>query len=218
VHTGRLTWNVPAVADNHTWMPTGPAETDVELVRRAAAGDRDAFAAIYERHRTVVYRFARLMSGSDATADDVTQEVFVTLIHTLPSYEPRRAGLLTYLYGVARNVTRNRLRKDRRFVALDTAASSSALTGDPHAAASRAQERTLLRSAILSLPSRYREAIILSDVQGLAYAETARVLQVPVGTVRSRLSRGRQMIAKRLESADSRGSMSTVPRVERCAV
>jgi len=199
-------------------MPTGPAETDVELVRRAAAGDRDAFAAIYERHRTVVYRFARLMSGSDATADDVTQEVFVTLIQTLPLYEPQRAGLLTYLYGVARNVTRNRLRKDRRFVALDAAAASSALTGDPHDAASRSQERTLLRRAILSLPSRYREAIILSDVQGLAYAETARVLHVPVGTVRSRLSRGRQMIAKQLGIAATRGPIAAVPRVERCAV
>lgn len=199
-------------------MPTGPAETDVELVRRAAAGDREAFAAIYQRHRMVVYRFARLMSGSDATADDVTQEVFVTLIHTLPSFEPQRAGLLTYLYGVARNVTRNRLRKDRRFVALDTAATSCALTGDPHDAASREQERTLLRRAILSLPSRYREAIILSDVHGLAYAETARVLHVPVGTVRSRLSRGRQMIAKRLGIADTRDPMPAVPRVERCAV
>jgi len=197
-------------------MPTGPAETDVELVRRAAAGDRDAFAAIYERHRTVVYRFARLMSGSDATADDVTQEVFVTLIHTLPSYEPRRAGLLTYLYGVARNVTRNRLRKDRRFVALDSAATTSA--GDPHDAATRAQERTLLRRAILSLPSRYREVIILSDVQGLAYAEAARVLHVPVGTVRSRLSRGRQMIARRLGTADAPGRVSAVPRVEGCVV
>ena len=200
-------------------MPTGPAETDVELIRRAAEGDRDAFAAIYERHRTVVYRFARLMSGSDATADDVTQEVFVTLIRTLHSYEPRRAGLLTYLYGVARNVTRNRLRKDRRFVALDTAATTcSTAVGDPHAAASRAQERTLLRRAILSLPSRYREVIILSDVQGLAYAEAARILHVPVGTVRSRLSRGRQMIARRLGTADAPGGVSAVPRVEGCVV
>ena len=86
-------------------MPTalpGPPQgrrPDVELVRRAAAGDREAFAAIYERHRTIVYRFARLMSGSDATAEDVTQEVFVTLIHTLPTYEPQRAGLLTYSTG-----------------------------------------------------------------------------------------------------------------------
>jgi RNA polymerase sigma-70 factor, ECF subfamily len=202
-----------------------PTPSDVELVQRAAGGDRAAFAAIYERHRTVVYRFARLMSGSDATAEDVTQEVFVTLIHTMVSYEPQRAGLLTYLYGVARNVTRNRLRRDRRFVALDTvslkavaAAASSPAADDPHDAASRAQERTLLRRAVLSLPSRYREVIILSDVQGLAYAESARILHVPVGTVRSRLSRGRQMLAARLDAATAPVRSSPLPRIERCVV
>jgi RNA polymerase sigma factor (sigma-70 family) len=177
---------------------------DAELVRRATAGDREAFAAIYERHRTVVYRFARLMSGSNATAEDVTQEVFVTLIRTLPSYEPQRAGLRTYLYGVARNVTRNRLRRDRRFVALDTAARIPCSSADdPHDAAARAQEHARLRRVILSLPSRYREVIILSDVQGLAYAEAASILQVPVGTVRSRLSRGRQMIALTLRRTEA---------------
>ncbi len=195
-----------------------PTPSDVELVQRAAAGDRAAFAAIYERHRTVVYRFARLMSGSDATAEDVTQEVFVTLIHTIPTYEPQRAGLLTYLYGVARNVTRNRIRRDRRFVALETAAAAPAPTDDPHDAASRAQERVLLRRAILSLPSRYREAVILSDVHGLTYAETARVLHLPVGTVRSRLSRGRQMLAARLGAATAPVHASALPRIERCVV
>jgi RNA polymerase sigma-70 factor (ECF subfamily) len=190
-----------------------------ELVTAARAGDRDAFAAIYERHRLVVYRFARLMSGSDSTAEDVTQEVFVTLIRTLPVYEPQRAGLLTYLYGVARNVTRNRLRRDRRFVALDTAAGTPCSSADdPHDAAARAEERTLLRRVILSLPSRYREAVILADVQGLAYAETARILQVPVGTVRSRLSRARHMIAARVGTTGTDARLTAVPRIERCVV
>ena len=188
-------------------------------MRRAAAGDREAFAAIYERDRTVVYRFARLMSGSNATAEDVTQEVFVTLIRTLSSYEPQRAGLLTYLYGVARNLTRNRLRRDRRFVALDTAAGTPCSSGDdPYDAAARAQERALLRRVILSLPSRYREVIILSDVQGLTYAETASILQVPVGTVRSRLSRGRRMIAMRLQKTEVPGGLPAVRPIERCVV
>jgi RNA polymerase sigma-70 factor, ECF subfamily len=200
-------------------LPPGTADTDVALVQRAAGGDRDAFAAIYERHRTVVYRFARLMSGSDPIAEDVTQEVFVALIRTLPSYEPQRAGLLTYLYGVVRNVTRNRLRRERRFVALDVASGArTPAADDPHDAASRVEERTLLRRAILSLPSRYREVVILSDVHGLTYAETARILHVPVGTVRSRLSRGRQMIAGRLGIAVEAAAPVPVPRVERCVV
>ena len=202
-------------------MPLAPgtADTDAALVQRAAAGDREAFAAIYERHRAVVYRFARLMSGSDPIAEDVTQEVFVTLIRTLPSYVPQRAGLLTYLYGVVRNVTRNRLRRERRFVALDIVSGTrTPATDDPHDAASRVEERTLLRRAILSLPSRYREVVILSDVHGLTYAAAARILHIPVGTVRSRLSRGRQMIAGRLGIAGETAAAAPVPRVERCVV
>jgi RNA polymerase sigma-70 factor (ECF subfamily) len=218
---GRAAWNLLPVADNHAWMPTADADLpDVVLVRRAAGGDREAFAAIYERHRATVYRFARLMSGSHAAAEDVTQEVFVTLIRTLPSYEPQRAGLGTYLYGVARNVTRNRIRRDRRFVAIDTVSEVPCPgADDPHAAATRAEALARLRRAILALPSRYREAVILSDVDGLAYAEAARVLQVPVGTVRSRLSRGRQMLSERLgQGGAANGGMARVSRIEGCVV
>jgi RNA polymerase sigma-70 factor, ECF subfamily len=201
-------------------MSTSPAgaSSDADLVRRAAGGDREAFAEIYERHRTVVYRFARLMTGSETTADDVTQEVFVILMRNLRSYEPQRAGLLTYLYGVARNVTRNRLRRDCRFVALECARETPCpASDDPHDAAARAQQRARLREAIRALPSRYREAIILSDVQDLSYAETARVLDLPVGTVRSRLSRGRHMIGVRLRKIEERGCLP-VSRIERCVV
>ena len=158
------------------------------------------------------------MTGSDATADDVTQEVFVTLIRNLRRYEPQRAGLLTYLYGIARNVTRNRLRRDCRFVGLERARDTPCpVSDDPHHAAARAQQRARLREAIRTLPSRYREAIILSDVQGLSYAETARVLNLPVGTVRSRLSRGRHMIGVRLRKIEERGCLP-VSRIERCVV
>src|SRR5687767_8006833 len=152
-------------------MPTTPADDrqDAELVRRAAAGERDAFAAIYERYRTGVYRFARLMSGSRSTAEDVTQEVFVTLMRTLVRYEPQRAELLTYLYGLARNVTRNRLRRERRFVELDAAIEETATSAeDPCVAAAHSQQLAQLRRVILTLPSRYREAVILYDVHGLS--------------------------------------------------
>ncbi len=200
-------------------MPPADDRSDADLVRRAAAGERDAFAAIYERYRTVVYRFARLMSGSPATAEDVTQEVFVTLIRTLPQYEPQRAGLLTHLYGVARNVTRNRLRRDRRFVALDTAVREKPSDkDDPYAAASHSQQLSQLRRIVVALPSRYREVVILCDIHGLSYAETAGVLHVPVGTVRSRLNRGRHMIAVRVRQAECHGRACATARVERCVI
>jgi DNA-directed RNA polymerase specialized sigma24 family protein len=76
--------------------------TDADLVRRALDGGCDAFEAIYLRYHALVYRFARSMTGSRTMADDVTQEVFLVLMRDLARYDPQRAGLSTYLYGVAR--------------------------------------------------------------------------------------------------------------------
>jgi RNA polymerase sigma-70 factor (ECF subfamily) len=152
------------------------------------------------------------MTGSATTADDVTQEVFVTLMQTLPQYDRQRADLLTYLYGIARNVTRNRLRRERRFIPLDAAADAAdSRAEDPCAAVSHSQEMALLRRAVRRLPSRYREVIILCDVHTLSYADTARVLDVPLGTVRSRLSRARQRLAIALHQEPVKGSALAIP-------
>src|SRR5687768_16121463 len=96
---------------------TDSAEADdVDLVRRAAAGDTNAFGAIFERYQHVVCRFSRAMTGSSDLAEDVAQEVFVILMQELKRYDPERATLSTYLYGVARNVSRDRLRRQRRLL------------------------------------------------------------------------------------------------------
>ena len=176
--------------------------SDGELVRRAADGERDAFAAIYARYHSVVYRFARMMSGVASIAEDVTQDVFITLMRDLSRYEPQRSALGTYLYGVARNLTRNRLRREGRFVMLDPAAAEPAAPDDPCAALAHARDLARLRRAIALLPSRYREAVILADIHGLSYAEAAIVVGAPVGTVRSRLNRGRALIAARLREQE----------------
>jgi RNA polymerase sigma-70 factor, ECF subfamily len=196
---------------------TEPA--DAELVRRALAGDRDAFEGIYRRYHAVVYRFARMMSGSPAVADDVTQEVFMALMRDLGRYEPQRAGLATYLYGVARNVTRARLRKEQRFVNLEEApagTSDSVGPTDPTEALAHSQDLIRLRQAIVALPSRYREVVILCDLHDLSYAEAAAALGSPVGTVRSRLHRGRNLLAERFRAADGDRSRSVVGSVARC--
>jgi RNA polymerase sigma-70 factor, ECF subfamily len=188
---------------NHPQMRTDGAGrlTDPELVRRACSGERDAFEAIYSRHQAIVYRFARSMTGSSAMADDVTQEVFVFLMQNLGRYQPQRASLSTYLYGIARNLTRARLRPERRFVDLEeiaTRASEPAAPHDPLIAAMRSQDVARVRKAILDVPSRYREVVILCDLHGLSYAEAAHVIEIPVGTVRSRLNRGRASLIERL--------------------
>jgi RNA polymerase sigma-70 factor (ECF subfamily) len=198
----------------------GPAEpADAELVNRALAGERDAFEAIYRRYHAVVYRFARMMSGSPAVADDVTQEVFVALMRDLARYEPQRAGLATYLYGVARNVTRARLRKEQRFVTLDEASddtSERAAPDNPSEALAHSQDLIRLRRAIVALPSRYREVVILCDLHDLSYAEAAAVLGSPVGTVRSRLHRGRTLLAERFLSSAPEGVRTVPGSVARC--
>jgi RNA polymerase sigma-70 factor, ECF subfamily len=191
---------------------------DAELVGRALRGERDAFEALYHRYQAIVYRFARAMTGSPSMAEDVTQEVFVALMRDLARYEPQRAGLSTYLYGVARNVTRARLRREQRFVNLDemtSGRSERAGSDDPCAALARSEDLFRLRKAIVSLPSRYREAVILCDLHGLTYAEAAGVLDAPVGTVRSRLHRGRHLLVARLQCLEPEGS-TTADCVARC--
>jgi RNA polymerase sigma-70 factor (ECF subfamily) len=76
-------------------------EPDDELVRRAQSGEREAFAEIYNRYHAVVYRFARMMSGSAAIGEDVTQEAFTVFLRELHRYEPKCSRISTYLYGVA---------------------------------------------------------------------------------------------------------------------
>jgi RNA polymerase sigma-70 factor (ECF subfamily) len=182
--------------------PSGPEVSDPELVSRAAAGDKEAFGALFERYRHVVYRFARAMTGLSHAAEDVTQEVFVVLIRELPRYVPERASLSTYLYGIARNLSRDRARRERRFFSLDILGPkpvASPEAGDPFVLIEDAQLGAAVRDALVMLPMRYREAVILCDLHELSYAEVAAVLGTSVGAVRSRLHRGRHMLRCRLQ-------------------
>jgi len=185
-------------------MVTRGAEAfDAELVGRALDGDRAAF-------------FARSMTGSPAMAEDVTQEVFIVLMRDLARYDPQRAALGTYLYSVARNVTRARLRRDHRFVSLDEVGDESEPVDpdDPSVALTQSQELMRLRKAIVALPSRYREVVVLCDLHELSYAEAAEVIDVPIGTVRSRLHRGRTLLIEGLHSPEA--ASRAAGRVARC--
>jgi RNA polymerase sigma-70 factor, ECF subfamily len=192
---------------------------DAELVGRALRGEREAFEVLYRRYQAIVYRFARAMTGSSAMAEDVTQEVFVAFMRDLAGYEPQRASLPTYLYGVARNLTRERLRREQRFVSLDEMSAEGgepAGLDDPSTALGRSQDLIRLRRAIVDLPSRYREVVILCDLHGLPYAEAARVIDTPVGTVRSRLHRSRTLLAECLRRREPQDSSTVGSRVARC--
>jgi RNA polymerase sigma-70 factor, ECF subfamily len=203
----------------HDIEDTGrPAESDQALVERTAAGDREAFATLYRRHQGAVYRFARLMTGSPSAAEDIVQEVFLVLMKNAARYEAQRAALTTYLFGMARRVTRRRLLRERRFVDIGTSRGLARWRVLPDVSESLERRDALqqLRCAILSLPSRYREVIVLCDLQGISYDTAAASIGCAVGTIRSRLHRARQLLATKLRRA---GRGDGVARAAmRCAV
>ena len=195
-------------------MPSDPPPLEPpgdDVVARAAAGDAGAFDLIYQRYQHVVYRFGYAMTGTRDAAEDIAQEVFVTLFRDLGRYDPGRASFATYLYGIVRNLCRQRLRRDRRFIPLDLVGlgDREAVEADPVDAIDGAQAAAAVRQAMRRLPARYRELIVLCDLHGLSYADAARVVNASVAAVRSRLHRGRQLLrtewSKIMQTSPSRG-------------
>jgi RNA polymerase sigma-70 factor (ECF subfamily) len=180
-----------------------PAETDDELLLRMRSGDEHAFSAIYRRRQAAIYRFALHMSGSAATAEDVIQEVFLALIRDDCGYDPERGTLAGYLFGIARKLVLRQLGRRRTDVALDPDEDDSALpemaaSADQLGALTRKEGIAALRRAVQTLPARYREVVVLCDLEEVDYAEAAFVLGCPVGTVRSRLHRARALLLEKL--------------------
>jgi len=160
------------------------------------------------------------MTGSSSAAEDVVQEVFLALMKDAARYDAGRAALTTYLFGIARRVTRRRLLRERRFIEIDAVEidASAGADGAPNASEALEHRDALqrLRDAILSLPSRYREVVILCDLEGVTYETAAASIGCAIGTIRSRLHRARQLLATKLRRTDGR---CTVARpVMRCAV
>jgi RNA polymerase sigma-70 factor (ECF subfamily) len=182
---------------------------DEELLPRVANGDLAAFEALYERRQANVYRFALRMSGSQSIAEDVTQDVFIALMRDAYQFDPTRGAVSTYLYGMTRNRVLKRLERDKSFVAIPEDDDDDATIAhermivrhDPLADLTRNEVIESVRQAILALPTHYREVIILCNLHEMNYEEAARVIGCAVGTVRSRLSRGRELLMKRLQAA-----------------
>jgi RNA polymerase sigma-70 factor (ECF subfamily) len=201
-----------------------PVESrDVELIRRLAAGDDDAFLEFYRRHQAGLYRYAVHMSGSPQSASDVVQETFLTLIRHAGKYDEEKGAPAAFLFGIARNHLRKLHEKEGRYVPLSDELGSGLSSGggsdaahgngNGHSPASsghpetilegleRAQIAELLRGAIMTLPDHYREPLMLCDLEGKSYGEAAAMLECPVGTVRSRLNRARSMLLDKLRPA-----------------
>jgi len=170
--------------------------TDDGLLRRALAGDEDAFRLLYRRNCPAIYRFALHMCGNSATAEDVTQEVFMALIRNARNFDPTRGTLGGFLFGIARNHLRKRWEKDQRLVPLPETFEESQIDHVTDAASFETVAR--VRHAVGSLPEDYRETVVLCDLEGMSYEEAAAALKCPVGTVRSRLHRARALLVEKL--------------------
>jgi RNA polymerase sigma-70 factor (ECF subfamily) len=176
---------------------------DRELLRQLARGKEAAFSACYERYEGPIYRFAWHMSGNQATAEEVTQEVFLRLIDNPRKYDPEKGSLGGYLFGIARNVMRRHMENSQ----LDMPLEDEILEGDDTtpttgqdvlADMDRQEKLEYLHKSVLALPEAYREALVLCDLQEMSYPEAAVILKCPPGTVASRLHRARAMLKVRL--------------------
>ena len=183
--------------------------TDEDLLRRMKAGEEEGFTALYRRRQGAVYRFALRMSGNPAVAEEVTQEAFMVLVRSPNQFDPARGSLAAFLIGVARNHLLKCWERDRVYLPLDEEPAHEngnraahpllVSTGDPATSAAQAETTERVRQAVLALPLSYREAVVLCDLEELSYEEAAATLDCAVGTIRSRLHRGRALLLAKLE-------------------
>lgn len=146
------------------------------------------------------------MTGQPWAAEEIVQDVFMTLVREPKKFDPSRGHLGAFLYGIARNRVLKHLERQPREFPLEQRNSegeSSAMeVADERTPAHWAElreRRDCVRSAVLSLPPEFRETVVLCELEEMSYEEAARVLECPVGTVRSRLHRGRALLLAKLE-------------------
>jgi RNA polymerase sigma-70 factor, ECF subfamily len=169
--------------------------SDDELVRRFVGGEHGAFEVLVSRHERRVYNLAYRMLGRRDDALDATQEAFLACYRKLGGFR-RQAAFTTWLHRVALNICYDALRKRAREEPhRDDPEVEPAPVDDPADASATAVD---VRRALLEVPEDFRAALVLHDVQGFRYEEIAEAIGVPVGTVKSRLHRGRVALARAL--------------------
>jgi RNA polymerase sigma-70 factor (ECF subfamily) len=177
--------------------------SDDMLIAGIAAGKADALTWLFRRRQADVYRFALHMSGATALADDVTQDVFLVVMRDAARYQAGRSSVTAWLCGIARNCVRQRLEREARFDSLDASSHDDraplpVVAPDPLGEMTRLERIAMLRRAVLALPVRYREVVVLCDLEELSYADAADALGCAIGTIRSRLHRARALLTARL--------------------
>ncbi|HLW16224.1 MAG TPA: sigma-70 family RNA polymerase sigma factor [Actinomycetota bacterium] len=169
---------------------------DRELVERFARGESRAFDTIVERYEQRVYAIALRMTGNVEDARDAMQDVFISALRALRSFRGD-AQLSTWIHRVTVNASLDVLRKRKRHIAqpLEEAGERPSDDVGPEDAAARAARAVEVQRALQNVSAEHRAVLVLHDLQDLDYAETAAALDIPVGTVKSRLHRARAEMA-----------------------
>ena len=200
-------------------MSIGDQERDDVLLRRAGKGDEEAFTLLYRRHQAALYRFALRMSGNAWAAEEIIQDVFMTLMRDPKKYDSARGTLGGFLYGVTRNrVLKHLERSPHREVPLEEKNENGTGSGivlmDATTPAIQAEKRERMEqvwAAVLDLPAEFREAVVLCELEERSYEEAALMIGCPIGTIRSRLHRGRTLLMARLEMLRGAPGRATLP-------
>lgn len=179
-------------------------ESDLVLVQRARSGDYGAFEALFDRHRTLVYRFAYQMTSRRDDAEDVVQEAFVRAYQNLHRYRDE-AKFTTWLLRIVTNLCTDQARMSQRRTALEQQEAMGALdwmtigdTDDPVQNLEEERRRGALRKALLALPSHHRSMIVLRDIEEREYPEIAAILGCTVGGAKLRVLRARRALRDRI--------------------
>ena len=184
--------------------------SDAELLKLAMAGEESAFITLYEKLKSGIFRYAYYMTSSVTAAEEVTQEVFMSLLEKGSTYREERGDVAAFVFGLARNFVRRVRRRERVYWplpeedAVERLAASLILESQSlHISVARNEAVEQVRAAIASLPDHYAQVVILCDLCELSYTDAAVRLACPVGTVRSRLNRAHNLLARKLNPMKS---------------
>ena len=190
---------------------TRQADADRELVAAASGGDLDAFEKLVQRHQTRLVGYLRGLTNTEVDAEDLAQEAFLRAYRSLKGFRGT-SSFRTWLYQIATNVFRNWLEKRRNQAPVNAGSIDAPPPGmeepvepmgedNPEG---RHVQRDAIDRALAELPADQREAVLLRDVEGFEYREIAEQLGVPLGTVESRIFRGRARLKELLRTAGLR--------------
>jgi len=181
---------------------------ELKIIESCLLGNTQIFSRLIDNYKNMVYNLAYRMSNSPHEAEDISQEAFLRAYQSLARFNPSYK-FSTWLYQITLNIIRDKFkRKEIDYVSLDTPVETddsefyrqpADLTNNPEQIIVQQEDSQTIQQAILSLPLKYREVLVLRHLQDLSYIEIANILKLPQGTVKIRLYRAREQLKKILE-------------------